>query len=47
LLQTGGPINTFGYPFAQIGDKTLGWLSPKTFSYPHYLSLMVDAVMGL
>lgn len=31
--QKGGPINTFGYPFAQIGDKTLDHLNPKTFSY--------------
>lgn len=31
--QHGEPINTFGYPYAQIGDKTLDWLDPKTFKY--------------
>lgn len=31
--QHGDPINTFGYPYAQIGDKTLDWLDPKTFKY--------------
>ena len=31
--QYGAPINTFGYPFAQIGTKTVDWLNPKDFSY--------------
>jgi transglutaminase-like putative cysteine protease len=31
--QQGSPINTFGYPYAQIGNKTLDWLAPDTFSY--------------
>ena len=31
--QKGAPLNTFGYPFAQVGDKTLDHLNPKTFSY--------------
>lgn len=31
--QYGATLNTFGYPYAQIGDKTLDWLEPKTFNY--------------
>jgi transglutaminase-like putative cysteine protease len=31
--QHGAAINTFGYPYAQIGAKTLDWLDPKTFKY--------------
>jgi len=31
--QHGAPINTFGYPYAQIGTTTLDWLSPETFKY--------------
>ncbi len=31
--QKGAPLNTFGYPFAQVGDKILDHLNPKTFSY--------------
>jgi transglutaminase-like putative cysteine protease len=31
--QYGEPLNTFGYPYAQIGNKTLDWLDPKTFKY--------------
>lgn len=31
--QHGAPINTFGYPYAQIGTKTLDWLVPETFKY--------------
>lgn len=31
--QHGVPVNTFGYPYAQIGEKTLDWLDPKTFKY--------------
>ncbi|GBE12586.1 transglutaminase-like superfamily protein [bacterium BMS3Bbin14] len=31
--QHGAPLNTFGYPYAQIGTKTLDWLDPDTFKY--------------
>lgn len=31
--QHGKPINTFGYPYAQIGTETLDWLDPQTFKY--------------
>ncbi len=31
--QHGVPLNTFGYPYAQIGTETLDWLDPKTFKY--------------
>lgn len=31
--QQGGPLNTFGYPYAEIGGKPLDWLDPKTFQY--------------
>ncbi|MDP3181486.1 MAG: transglutaminase domain-containing protein [Desulfobaccales bacterium] len=31
--QSGQPLNTFGYPFAQVGDNTLDWLEPSTFKY--------------
>lgn len=31
--QNGETVNTFGYPYAQIGGKTLDWLDPKTFKY--------------
>ena len=31
--QDGATVNTFGYPYAQIGGKTLDWLDPKTFKY--------------
>lgn len=31
--QAGTPFNTFGYPMAQVGGKTLDWLNPKKFSY--------------
>ncbi len=31
--QHGAPLNTFGYPYAQIGNKTLDWREPKTFNY--------------
>jgi len=31
--QHGALLNTFGYPYAQIGVKTLDWLEPKTFKY--------------
>ena len=31
--QAGKPLNNFGYPFAQIGDSTIDWLSPAVFKY--------------
>jgi transglutaminase-like putative cysteine protease len=31
--QHGPALNTFGYPFAQIGTRTLDWLAPETFKY--------------
>ena len=31
--QSGAPINTFGYPYAEIGGKVLDWLDPATFKY--------------
>jgi transglutaminase-like putative cysteine protease len=31
--QTGGPLNTFGYPYAEIGGKALDWLEPMSFRY--------------
>lgn len=31
--QAGEPLNTFGYPFAQVGDKTVDWLEPASFKY--------------
>jgi transglutaminase-like putative cysteine protease len=31
--QSGEPLNTFGYPFAQFGDRTIDWLDPASFKY--------------
>ena len=31
--QYGQKLNSFGYPFAQIGKKTLDWLDPASFGY--------------
>jgi transglutaminase-like putative cysteine protease len=31
--QAGGPLNDFGYPFAQVGGRTVDWLDPATFKY--------------
>ncbi len=31
--QAGQPLNTFGYPYAEIGGKSLDWLDPETFKY--------------
>jgi len=31
--QQGDSLNTFGYPYAQVGNTTLDWLDPKTFKY--------------
>ncbi len=31
--QAGKPLNTFGYPYAEIDGKPLDWLEPATFKY--------------
>ncbi len=31
--QEGAPLNTFGYPYAEVGGKALDWLDPKGFRY--------------
>jgi len=31
--QQGKPLNTFGYPYAEIGGKPLDWLDPASFKY--------------
>ena len=31
--QAGAPLNTFGYPYAEVGGKTIDWLDPKKFTY--------------
>ncbi len=31
--QAGAPLNTFGYPYAEVDGKPLDWLDPETFSY--------------
>ena len=31
--QSGEPLNTFGYPYAQVGEKTIDWLDPAAFKY--------------
>jgi len=31
--QQGTPLNTFGYPYAEIGGRVLDWLDPATFKY--------------
>ncbi len=31
--QSGEPLNTFGYPFAQVGNQTIDWLDPAAFKY--------------
>ncbi len=31
--QAGQPLNTFGYPYAEIGGKVIDWLEPTTFKY--------------
>ena len=31
--QKGKPLNTFGYPFAQVNGKTLDWLDADSFKY--------------
>lgn len=31
--QQGEPLNTFGYPYAEVGGRVVDWLDPKTFKY--------------
>ena len=31
--QSGALLNTFGYPYAQVGDVALDWLNPADFKY--------------
>lgn len=31
--QKGEPLNTFGYPYAEVGGKAIDWLDPATFKY--------------
>ena len=31
--QAGKPLNTFGYPYAEVDGKTIDWLDPASFSY--------------
>lgn len=31
--QVGAPLNTFGYPYAEIGGKSLDFYDPKSFAY--------------
>ncbi len=32
-LQSGTPLNTFGYPYAEIGGQAIDWLDPANFKY--------------
>lgn len=31
--QSGAPLNTFGYPYAEVGGQPLDWYDPKGFGY--------------
>ena len=31
--QAGAPLNTFGYPYAEVGGTVVDWLDPGKFSY--------------
>jgi transglutaminase-like putative cysteine protease len=31
--QSGAPLNTFGYPYAEVGGKPVDFYDPKTFTY--------------
>lgn len=31
--QAGAPLNTFGYPYAEVGGKVIGFYNPKNFTY--------------
>jgi transglutaminase-like putative cysteine protease len=32
-VQAGPPLNTFGYPYAEVGGTVIDWLDPKKFTY--------------
>ncbi|MDD2733649.1 MAG: transglutaminase-like domain-containing protein [Desulfuromonadaceae bacterium] len=32
-VQAGAPLNTFGYPYAEVGGKPVDFYDPKTFTY--------------
>ncbi|MGL1930896.1 MAG: transglutaminase domain-containing protein [Desulfotalea sp.] len=31
--QSGAPLNTFGYPYAEVGGEVIDWLNPSEFKY--------------
>ena len=31
--QAGAPLNTFGYPYAEVGGQPLDFYDPKSFAY--------------
>ena len=31
--QSGAPLNTFGYPYAEVGSQVIDWYEPKGFGY--------------
>ncbi len=31
--QAGAPLNTFGYPYAEVGTRALNWYEPNSFGY--------------
>ncbi len=33
--QSGAPLNTFGYPYAEVGGKALDFYQPKNFAYTY------------
>jgi len=33
--QAGAPLNTFGYPYAEVGDKVIDFYDPKKFIYTY------------
>jgi hypothetical protein len=33
--QAGPPLNTFGYPYAEVGGKVLDFYNPKDFGYKY------------
>lgn len=33
--QDGAPLNTFGYPYAEVGGKAVDFYNPKTFAYTY------------
>lgn len=36
--QSGAPLNTFGYPYAEVGGRPLDFYNPKDFSYRYTFS---------